>query len=169
MRAFLRLAPSFAEIPVIHRVRHAIGRNPVFLALVAMYRHTILSTEGKVNTENSYEWRRQLLWGLVLIAVGVTIFLGQMDIIDVHGLWHYWPLLFVISGINKMIGYPTAKHFTNGLWNVFLGLWLYAVFEHEFGLTFWNSWPLPIIACGVTMVLEPLIKKRFAPNEESGK
>ncbi|UUZ49363.1 DUF5668 domain-containing protein [Massilia sp. B-10] len=134
-----------------------------------MYRHLILSTEGKVNTQHSYEWRRQLLWGLVLIGVGVTIFLDQMDIIEVEGLWHYWPLLLVISGINKMIGYPTAKHFTSGLWTMFMGLWLFAVFEHEFGLTLSNSWPLPIIVCGITMVLEPLIKKRFAPNEESGK
>ena len=134
-----------------------------------MYRDTILSTEGNVNTENSYEWRRQLLWGLVLIGVGITFFLGQMDIVDVRGLWHYWPLLLVVSGINKMIGYPTAKHFTSGLWSMFMGLWLYAALEHEFGLTFGNSWPLPMIACGITMVLEPLIKKRFAPNEESGK
>jgi hypothetical protein len=169
MRAFLRPGPPFAENRVIHRPPNAIRRNPVFLALVSMYRHLILSTEGKVNTENSYEWRRQLLWGLVLIGVGITFFLDQMDYIVVEGLWHYWPLLLVVIGINKMIGYPTAKHFTSGLWTMFVGLWLFAVIEHEFGLTFGNSWPLPIIACGITMVIEPLIKKRFAPNEESGK
>jgi hypothetical protein len=122
-----------------------------------------------VSTENSYEWRRQLMWGLALVCFGVTVLLEQMDIITIHGLWHYWPLLLVVFGINKMIGYPTAKHFTSGLWMVFLGLWLFAVFEREFGLTLWNSWPLPIIACGVTMVLEPFIQKRFASNEEAGK
>lgn len=122
-----------------------------------------------MSTENSYEWRGQLMWGLVLICFGVTVLLDQMDIIDIHGLWHFWPLAMVVLGINKMIGYPSAKHFTSGLWMVFLGLWLFAVFEHMFGLTIRNSWPFPIIACGVIMVLEPLIKKRFAPNEESGK
>jgi len=122
-----------------------------------------------VNTDNSYEWRKQLLWGVVVIVVGSIILLDQMDMVDAHGLWHYWPLLLVVSGINQMIGYPTAKHFTNGLWTMFMGLWLFAVFEHEFGLTWSNSWPLPIIACGVTMVLEPLIKKRFAANQESDK
>lgn len=119
-----------------------------------------------MNTDNSYEWRRQLLWGLVLIAVGVTFLLDQMEFIEVQQLWHYWPLLMVILGINKMIGYPTAKHFTDGLWTMLIGLWLFAVLENEFGLTFRNSWPLPIIVCGITMVLEPLIRKRFAPNEE---
>ena len=120
-----------------------------------------------MNTESSYEWRKQLMWGLALVGVGVTIFLDKMDYIEIEGLWHYWPLVLVVLGVNKMIGYPTAKHFSSGLWTVFMGLWLFAVFEHMFGLTFRNSWPFVIIACGVSMILEPVIKRRFASNEES--
>ncbi len=118
--------------------------------------------------DTSYEWRRQFMWGLLLIVVGVTIFLDQMDLIEIRSVWHYAPLLLVVFGINKMIGYPTAKHFTNGLWEVFIGLWLFAVFEDMYGLTFRNSWPFVIIASGISMILEPIIKKRFAPNEELG-
>jgi hypothetical protein len=120
-----------------------------------------------VNIGSTYEWRRQLMWGLVLVCVGVTIFLDQIDVIDVQGIWHYWPLLMVIFGINKMVGYPTAKHFSSGLWMVFTGLWLFAVLEHLFGLTLHNSWPFFIIAGGVSMIVEPLVKQRFAPNEEN--
>jgi len=119
-----------------------------------------------VSTDKSYEWRKQLMWGLFLIGFGVAYLLDQMDLVDVRSLWHYLPLLLVVSGINKMIGYPTAKHFTNGLWEVAMGLWIFAVLERMFGLTWINSWPIVIIVTGVTMILEPLIKKRFAPNEE---
>jgi hypothetical protein len=107
------------------------------------------------------------MWGVVLVCVGVTIFMDRIGYVDIDALWHYWPLLMVVFGINKMIGYPTAKHFTSGLWSVFIGLWLFAVFEHMFGLTFRNSWPFIIIASGVSMILEPVIKRRFAANEES--
>ncbi len=107
------------------------------------------------------------MWGLVLVAIGVTIFLAQIDVIEIDGLRHYWPLLLVVFGINKMVGYPTAKHFSSGLWMVFIGLWLFAVFEHIFGLTLRNSWPFFIIASGVSMILEPFIRRRFAQNEES--
>lgn len=106
------------------------------------------------------------MWGLVLIAFGVAIFLDQMDLVEVRGLWHYSPLVLVVMGINKMIGFPTARHFSSGLWMVFIGLWVFAVFERIYGLTFGNSWPFVIIACGVSMILEPFIKKRFAQNEE---
>lgn len=119
-----------------------------------------------MSTDKSYEWRKQLMWGLFLIGFGVAYLLDQMDLVDVRSLWHYLPLLLVVSGINKMIGYPTAKHFTNGLWEVVMGLWIFAVLEGMFGLTWMNSWPIVIIVTGVTMILEPLIKKRFAPNEE---
>ncbi|MBC7684285.1 MAG: hypothetical protein H7176_03535 [Bdellovibrionales bacterium] len=119
-----------------------------------------------MNIQRSYEWRRQLMWGLLLVCFGVVILLDQMDLFEVRELWHYSPLLLIVFGVNKMIGYPTAKHFTSGLWMLFMGVWLFAVFEHLFGLTFRNSWPFVIIASGISMMLEPFIQKRFAPNEE---
>lgn len=120
-----------------------------------------------MTAESSYEWRRQLMWGLVLILIGVAFFLDRMELIEVRAFWHYWPLLLIVFGINKMIGYPTARHYTSGLWLVFMGVWLFATLENLFGLTFGNSWPFVIIASGVSMILRPLIQKRFAANSEN--
>lgn len=116
--------------------------------------------------DKSYEWRRQLVWGLLLIGLGLAFLLDRMDLFEVDELWHYWPLILVVIGVNKMIGYPTAKHFTSGLWLVFVGIWLFATFENLFGLTFGNSWPILIIGWGITLILEPVIQKRFAANTE---
>ena len=66
-----------------------------------------------------------------------------------------------------MIGYPTAKHFSSGLWMVFLGFWLFATFENMFGLTWRNSWPILIIGWGVTLVIEPMIQRRFPSTQET--
>lgn len=116
---------------------------------------------------SSYQWRRHLMSGLVLVIVGAAFALDQRNLIDLRSLWHYWPLLMVVSGINRMIGYPTAKDFSNGVWSVMIGLWLFAALEHMFGLTIWNSWPMPIIACGISMMLEPIVKTRFPSYQES--
>lgn len=118
-----------------------------------------------MTAESTYEWRRQLMWGLMLIALGTVFLLDRMDIIEARTFWHYVPLVMVVFGINKMIGYPTARHFISGLWTVFMGLWLFANFEHLFGLNFSNSWPFVIIAAGVSIVLRPVVEKRFASNE----
>jgi hypothetical protein len=118
-----------------------------------------------MRNNDSYRWRRQVMWGLLLVAVGVGLFLDQMDMFDIERLWHYWPLLLVVFGINRMIGFPSARDFTSGLWTTFIGLWLFAVFEGDYGLTFYNSWPFFIIISGVTMVLEPIIARRLQSRE----
>jgi len=120
-----------------------------------------------MNTQNSYVARKQIMWGLVLIAVGVVFLLDRMDLVDVRSVWHYWPLLIVASGINQTIGYPSAREFSNGLWTVFIGLWLFAVFEGIFGLTFMNSWPLFLLMAGLQMVLRPVLQRRFPQSKEN--
>lgn len=117
-----------------------------------------------MNTSNSYRWRNQVMWGLLIAGVGVALLLDQMNMLDIEDLWHYWPLVMVVLGLNKVIGYPTARDFTSGLWTMFVGIWLFAVFEHIAGLTFQNSWPYLVIFWGVTMVLRPFIRERFATN-----
>lgn len=125
-----------------------------------------------MNDIHSYQWRKQILWGLLLVAFGAVLLLQQFDIVDLYDLWHYWPLILVVIGLNRMIGYPTARDFTSGLWTMFIGLWLFANFEAMFGMTFYNSWPYLIIAWGVTLILRPFIRERFAihaPTRESSR
>jgi hypothetical protein len=117
---------------------------------------------------DSYHWRRQLVWGLLLIISGVAILLDRADLIDLGSVWHYWPLLLVVAGVNRSIGYPSARDFIGGLWTAFIGIWLFANFEGLFGLTFANSWPLFVIVSGATVVLRPFAERRFNTNQEHG-
>ena len=119
-----------------------------------------------MSTENSYTTRKQMMWGLVLIALGIIFLLDRMDILDASTVWHYWPLLLVVVGINQTIGYPSAREFRSGLWTIFIGLWLFAVFEGMFGLTFRNSWPLVLLMAGTQLVLAPVIARRFPASKE---
>ena len=118
-----------------------------------------------MNNEDAYRWRKQVVWGLLLIVVGTVVLLHRLYYIDAGAYWHYAPLLLVVVGINQTIGYPSPREFGNGLWTVFIGLWLFACFEHLFGLSFRNSWPLFILAWGVKMVAEPFIARRLALNQ----
>ena len=131
------------------------------LMLVGIGAVLLLDADGHARP---YHWRKQLMWGLLLVGLGGALLLDQLELVDIYDLWHYWPLILVVIGINKMIGYPTAADFTSGLWTMFIGLWLFANFEHMFGMTFRNSWPYLIIAWGITLILKPFIRERFAIN-----
>lgn len=114
----------------------------------------------------TYDWRRQAVWGLTLIAAGVGFLLHHAGVIDLFDFSQYWPFLFVVFGVNRMIGYPTPKEFMSGLGMIFFGLWLYAVLEGLYGLTWSNAWPYLIIFWGAELIIEPLIAKRFAANKD---
>jgi hypothetical protein len=120
-----------------------------------------------VSTNSSYAWRKQLMWGLLLIGFGTAFFLDRIGYLEFRDFWHYWPLVLVVFGVNKMIGFPTAKDFTSGLWLVVVGIWIFFTSENMFGLTYMNSWPLLIIAYGIILILEPFIKTRFPAYQES--
>jgi hypothetical protein len=153
-----------AECFVIRRPASAVRRKALSRPLCARYREPVFQTGANVDTRNSYHWRRQLMFGLVLVGLGGVFLLDQMDMLDIYNLWHYWPLAMVVIGLNKMIGYPSAREFTSGLWTMFIGFWLFANFENLFGLNFRNSWPYLIIGFGVTMIVKPFIRNRFAVN-----
>lgn len=121
-----------------------------------------------MNLENSYHWRREMVRGLVLVGVGAAFLLDRMDILEVDAWWHYAPLLLVVVGINRSIGYPSARDFIGGLWTAFIGLWLFANFEGTFGLGFANSWPVLVIVSGVMIALRPFAERRFKSNQGSG-
>ena len=122
-----------------------------------------------MKSEASYHLRRQVLWGLMLVGLGVIFLLDQFGVYEARKLWQYAPLLMVVAGINQTIGDPSAREFAGGLWTVFIGLWLFAVFEGLFGLNWFNSWPLFIIVGGIGMAVKPIAERRFGANPDRGR
>jgi hypothetical protein len=115
--------------------------------------------------KTSYQWRAQLFWGLLLIGAGVLFFLDRVELFYVESIWQYWPFLFVLSGLNRLIAAPTANDVLRGLWSAFLGLWLFVSLQHVWGMSFQETWPALLIAWGVSLVLKPFLLKSFPAKE----
>ncbi|TFW33386.1 LiaF transmembrane domain-containing protein [Massilia horti] len=119
-----------------------------------------------MDIDDSYHWRRQLVWGLVLVVIGVLVLLDRLGIADLWNWWHYLPLLLVVIGINRTIGYPTAGDFAGGLWLALIGIWLFATLEGMFGLNFRNSWPIVIIISGLAVAIKPIMARHFRSRQQ---
>jgi len=111
-------------------------------------------------SSSQQQWRKQIVWGLVLILVGAVFLLDRLGFLDIHDMWQYWPLLLVFVGLTRMIAAESPGEFTGGLWTVFIGGWLFAVFDDRFDFTLRNSWPLLLIGGGLIMVIKPFLEKR---------
>lgn len=122
-----------------------------------------------MNTEyksDAQKLRRQVLWGVLLVTLGVAYLLNRDDPETVGQLWHYWPFVLIAFGIANMVPPTNGKLFVDGLSQVLFGAWFFISFEGLWGLSFRNSWPLLIIVVGAGMVLQPLAVRWFDDNKE---
>lgn len=115
--------------------------------------------------------RDQLIWGVTLVAVGALFLFDRLDVIDLAGLWQYWPVWVALIGAARLLPPTSPKQILSGLWMICLAAWWYVSYERLWGLSFQNSWPFFIIAWGAGLVLQPLLERFFAakpdePNEE---
>ncbi|MEG2961479.1 MAG: DUF5668 domain-containing protein [Janthinobacterium sp.] len=156
-------APFTATCPPFAEAVFSRARNPRIF--------TINQLPGvTVKSEPAYCRRTQLLWGVLLIAIGAIILLDRLDVIylhDYYALWHYWPVIMVFFGLNKLLAPVSAKQVLSGLWLIFFAAWWYVSYEELWNLNFYNSWPALLIAWGVGLVLEPLLNKHFIAYRES--
>jgi hypothetical protein len=98
----------------------------------------------------------QALFGAVLLGIGILLLLHNTDVVHLGSIWTYWPFILVAFGVNKLIAPQHHKEIREGAWLVFLGLWLYVSFQHVFGLSFAETWPLVIVAWGVGVIWKSL-------------
>lgn len=110
--------------------------------------------------------RSQLLWGLIVIAVGV-LFLTDIDLPPIGQLWRYWPFLVMAFGAIKLIPPTSPKLMLDGLCQIAFAAWFYVSFERLWGLNFHNSWPILVIIAGASMLLQPIVIKYTAKKEEN--
>jgi hypothetical protein len=122
-----------------------------------------------MNVEKADQWRRQLIWGLLLVVVGCAILLGRAGYLDFDiqwtRLWRYWPWLLVISGITQIIPPTTPRYLLSGLGSIFFAGWWYVSFNRVWGWGFGDTWPALIVACGLGMLLRPLLEKIVASSK----
>jgi hypothetical protein len=123
-----------------------------------------------MNVNTAYNWRKQLIWGILLIAIGVAVLLDRADIltidIDLVRIWRYWPWLLVISGVTKIIPPTTPRYLLGGLWEIFFAGWWYVSFNRIWGWGFGETWPALLVALGVGLMLRPLLDNIFSSIKE---
>ncbi len=117
--------------------------------------------------QHAQHWQKKFFVGVVLIAVGFLSLFNYFGMFQIAKPWHYAPFIMVLIGLLQMVVFPSVKRFTNGMFLTFLGVWLYAVFEHWMGLTFSNSWPLILIAVGIRIIVESRLNFLFAKEHQN--
>lgn len=100
-----------------------------------------------------------LIIGSVLIILGAFLILMNLDIIESIPLWRYWPMALAIIGLYKLAQAGSSTERREGFWFLVIGLWLQTSFFGLFGLRFSESWPILVIAWGISLIWESLDRR----------
>jgi hypothetical protein len=95
---------------------------------------------------------RRILWGVFLMAVGVTFLLAQLGVLELPSLWQLWPATFWVMGMGSLLERKPGGAATFGL----MGLAFFSAQFGWFGLSYRTFWPILVVAVGVGMVIGAL-------------
>jgi hypothetical protein len=98
----------------------------------------------------------KLVFGLVLLGLGLFFLLDRFAVIDIDVPWGWWPLVLVALGVGKLLDGRDGRDRQGGVWLIVIGVWLILNFEGYFGLDWDNSWPLLLVAAGAMIVWRAL-------------
>ena len=106
------------------------------------------------------ERRSGIFWGLMLLGLGVVFLLSEQGIHPRHIIWSWWtwwPAILIASGLMHMIQPRDAGDIGGGFTMILMSVWFFANFQHWWGLTWNNSWPIALMIVGLGIMLRAIV------------
>ena len=110
---------------------------------------------------------RHWVTGLILIGIGSVFLLERLGYVESVTLRQYWPGIIALVGAGQLLAARDAAQAAKGAFLVFLACWLYVSIQRLWGFSFQNSWPMILIAVGLTHIVSGLSAKSEKRIEES--
>ncbi|HUN66712.1 MAG TPA: DUF5668 domain-containing protein [Bacteroidota bacterium] len=112
--------------------------------------------------DRTHQRRRgiQLFYGLLITIVGVVFLLDNMDIVEAHQVFRFWPVLIILFGFFRLSRgcRPGSRVF--GLFWITVGVLLLLDQLDIANVSIWDWWPLILVFIGINILI-----KRSGKNE----
>ena len=115
-------------------------------------------------TENRSE---TLVWGLVLIGLGIVFLLAMVGQLPWDFMSTWWPLFPMGVGLTKLVTARSPRAVGSGVSTLGIGCWLLIASNDWYGLGWSRSWPLVLVAVGLGSLAQA-VAAYFWHTEENG-
>ncbi len=112
-----------------------------------------------------FRWTGRLIFGLVIITLGVLFTLDNLDLIQSGDILLWWPLALVAVGVAKTIGAGTVQKPVFGIILGLVGIWWLLSNLGYVEIEPWDVWPVFLIAAGIMIVIRST--RAHVPQEGS--
>jgi uncharacterized membrane protein HdeD (DUF308 family) len=107
----------------------------------------------------------KLIFGLILLAIGILTFADFTGMIDYGQIWRFWPMLLICAGIAHEIDALRERRSTGGFILMAVGTWLLVSQNHIFGLHYRSAFPLALTVVGLGIIVHALVDLPGARKE----
>ena len=105
-----------------------------------------------------------LTWGVVLMLFGVVFLADNLGLgPDWSQNYQWWPLIVAILGVARLVHPRRANSVGSGVFMLLMSAWFFIASNNWHGLGWHNSWPLSLVAVGLSMVARA-IAARWLPD-----
>lgn len=109
----------------------------------------------------------RLVFGIVLVAVGVLAFVDAIDLWDMRELWRYWPVILIVIGLSNEIDTLRTRTGDGGSVLIAIGVWMLAATQEFLGLSYASAFPLGVAVAGLGVILHALVGVDGKKEKES--
>ncbi len=99
--------------------------------------------------------------GLVILAIGVVLLLGNLDVVDVSRVLRYWPAILLAAGLVKLSRAPRSGAWGNGVVLTLIGAWLLLDIHGFLHLNWSLVWPVLLVVIGGLLVVGAATGRRL--------
>jgi hypothetical protein len=108
----------------------------------------------------------KLIFGLILIAVGIGGFLDAIDVWEVGNLWNWWPVGLIVLGLANEVTALRQRRSDGGTVMLAVGVWMLIGSRHLFGLSYHTAFPAGIAVFGLGMLLHAIVDRPRAGKKQ---
>lgn len=98
----------------------------------------------------------RLFWGITLIALGTLAALDYLGMLPWALGRTTWPIIVIVLGVVRAATAWSARKLGGGVTLALMGGWCWIAVNNWHGFSWWNSWPIALIASGTGMVVHAL-------------
>ena len=109
----------------------------------------------------------KLVWGLVLIALGVFFLLSSFGYLPHLFLYNNWPVLVIAVGVGSLFSARDPRRFGSAVTVMGMGVWMLIAVNDWFGLGWYRSWPLALVAAGLGSLAQALAQSVWPRKEDA--
>ena len=121
-----------------------------------------------MKTNEQFFFGSRFIIGLFVIALGVLFLLDNMQMIDAHFYFRFWPVVFILIGISHFFQNRSVAGTTWSLVLISVGTIMVLSRLYYTDLNIWSYWPLVLVFIGGAMIAQSMRSRIFAWRTEAG-